>query len=304
MKYILRQRVPHVSFLRHGFTIRQQCHRAGLLPSVSLRIEASGFAPGENSIMPSRSFGKIGGLSILLTSVTLCAVLSCKHISDDPLTNWQHISGEPSENSLILQQAAESHCIWSVVQDPGARRIAIQQAVREEPKERQVRVQTEAGVLIGTDNGEWGGDLSLADANGVERLLDTNVLQMVPSKSGVLVFTGFLHLGIDEGAVWLYSKDSDGNWSIKKIVDLNGKPNTAISSDGGALAVGGHGVYHLDQSFNLTEISLPLEQTHPNSISEDAQGRIYIGMDAFVVRLVPAKTGYMHEWFTRQGCLP
>jgi ligand-binding sensor domain-containing protein len=256
--------------------------------------------------MSSTSFGKMGVLLILLTSLVLCGILGRKRISDAPLTHWEAIPGEPTENSIILQQAGESHCVWSVAQDAGTRRIAIQQTGRGEPKERQVRLQTDAGVLVGTDNGEWGGSLSLADANGVEtkRLLDKNVLQLFPSKSGVLVFTGLLHLGTDEGAVWLYSKGSDGSWSIKKVADLNGKPNAASSNNGGALAVGGHGVYRLDQSFNLTEIPLPFAQTHPNSISEDAQGRIYIGMNAFVVRLVPAKTGYTHEWFTRPGCLP
>ena len=256
--------------------------------------------------MSSTLFGKMGVLSIILASVVLCGIAGCKRISDDPLTHWEAIPEEPAENSIILQQARESRCIWGVAQDAGTRRIAIQQTVRGEPKERQVRLQTEAGVLVGTDNGEWGGSLSLTDANGVEtkRLLDKNVLQLFPAKSGVLVFTGLLHLGTDEGAVWLFSKGSDGNWSIKKIADLNGKPNAASSSGGGALAVGGHGVYRLDQSFNLTEIPLPLAQTHPNSISEDAQGMIYIGMDAFVVRLVPAQTGYTHEWFTKPECLP
>jgi ligand-binding sensor domain-containing protein len=255
--------------------------------------------------MSSMSFGKMGVLSILLTSFVLCGIGGCKRISDDPLAHWKAIQGEPAEDSTILQQAEESHCIWSVAQDAGTRRIAIQQTVGGEPKERRVRLQTEAGVLVGTDDGEWGGTLSLTDANGIERkrLLDKNVIQLFPWKSGVLVFTGLLHLGTDEGAVWLYSKGSDGSSSIKKIADLNGKPNAASSSNGGALAVGGHGVYRLDQSFKLTEIPLPFAQTHPNSISEDAQGRIYIGMNAFVVRLVPAKTGYKREWFTRPGCL-
>jgi hypothetical protein len=255
--------------------------------------------------MSSTLSGKMG-LSILLTSVVLCGIPGCKRISDDPLRHWEAVPEEPAGNSIILQQAGESHCVWTVAQDADTRHVAIQQTVRGEPKEREVRLQTKAGVLVGTDNGEWGGSLSLIDANGVEtkRLLDENVLQLLPLKSGVLVFTGLLHLGTDEGAVWLFSKGSNGNWSIKKIADLNGKPNAASNIDGVALAVGGHGVYRLDQSFNLTEIPLPLEQTHPNSISEDAQGRIYIGMDAFVVRLVPAKTGYTHEWFTRPGCLP
>jgi hypothetical protein len=241
--------------------------------------------------------------SILLACVASCCVAGCR--SDDPLFHWEVIPEEPLQNAIILQQAEESHCVWSVVQDAATGRIAIHQSVPGEPKERRVHLQTGAGVLVGTDNGEWGGGLSLVDANGVEtkRVLDKNVIQLLPSKSGVFIFTGLLHLGRDEGAAWLYSKGSDGIWLIKKIADLDGKPNAASTVNGGALAVGGHGVYVLDQSLNLTEIVLPFAQTRPNSISEDASGRIYVGMNAFVVRLTPTKTGYSHEWFTKSGCL-
>jgi hypothetical protein len=233
-------------------------------------------------------------------------MVCCKRTSDDPLTHWTTIAGEPAENAIILQQAQGSQCVWRVAQDADTRRITIQQTVRRAYEVHQVRLQTEAGLLVGTNNGEWGGSLSLTDANGIQmkRLLDKDVLQLLPSKSGVLVFTGLLHLEADEGAVWLYSKGSDGNWSIRKIADLNSKPNAVSSNNGGALAVSGHGVYRLDQALNLTEIPLSFAQTLPNSISEDVHGRIYVGMNAFVVRLVPARTGYTQEWFTRPGCLP
>lgn len=255
--------------------------------------------------MPNKAHGKLGGISTLLVCVAFCCIASCKRASDDPLTRWEAIPEEPTQNAILLQQAERSRCIWSVVQDASTHRITIQQAAHEPSKEHQVRMQTETGVLVGTDNGEYGGGLILTDDKRglTKRLLDTNVLQLLPWKSGVLVFTGLLHLGVDEGAVWLYSKGSDGNWSIKKVADLNGKPSVISSANGNVLAVGGHGVSRLDQALNLTEVTLPFAQVFPNSITEDVHGRIYVGMNAFVVRLVPAKTGYTHEWFTKPGCL-
>jgi hypothetical protein len=256
--------------------------------------------------MSKTSYRKMGWLLVLFASVVFCCIGCWKRFSDDPLTRWKAISEEPAKNAIILQQAERSQCVWRVAQDANTRRITVQQATHLAPKEHQVRLQTEAGLLVGTDNGEYGGSLSLIDANGAQtkRLLDTNVLQLLPSKSGVLVFTGLLHLDIDKGAVWLYSKSSDGNWSIRKLADLNGKPSVISSENGDVLAVGGHGVYRLDQTLNLTETSLPFAQTFPNSISKDVHGRIYVGMNAFVVRLVPSKTGYTHEWFTKSECLP
>jgi hypothetical protein len=255
--------------------------------------------------MPDKAHGKLREISTLLACVAFCCIVSCKRTSDDPLTGWKAISEEPAQNAILLQQAERSQCVWRVGQDAGTHRITIQQAAHEAPKEHQVQLQTETGVLVGTDNGEYGGGLILTDDEGVltKRLLDTNVLQLLPSKSGVLVFTGLLHLSVDEGAVWLYSNGSDGNWSIKKIAALNGKPSVISSANGDVLAVGAHGVSRLDQALNLTEITLPFAQVFPNSITEDVHGSIYVGMNAFVVRLVPAKTGYTHEWFTKPGCL-
>lgn len=250
------------------------------------------------------SYKSYGYLSVI--SALLVCIVCCKRISDNPLTHWKAISVEPAANAIILQQAERSQCVWRVAQDASNHRIAIQQASHITPKEHQVKLQTEAGVLVGTNNEEYGGELLLTDARGVpiRHLLATNVLQLLPSKSGVLIFTGLLHLGVDEGAVWLYSKSSDGNWSVRKLVDLSGKPSVISSENGDVLAVGGHGVFRLDQALNPTEISLPFAQVFPNSITEDVHGRIYVGMNAFVVRLVPAKTGYTHEWFTKPGCLP
>jgi hypothetical protein len=256
-------------------------------------------------LMSNTSFRKIEVLRILLVGVVLYSIASCKRTSDDPLIDWTAIPGEPAQNAIILQQAEASQCVWRVARDANTRRITIQQTMRGAHEVHVVRLQTEAGLLVGTNDGEWGGSLSLTDENGIlrKRLLDKNVLQLLPSKSGVLVFTGLLHLGSDEGAVWLYSKGGDSTWSIRKIDDLNGKPSAVSSNNGDALAVGGHGVYRLDQALSLTEIPLPFTQILPNSIAEDADGRIYVGMNAFVVRLVPAKSGYSHEWFTRPGCL-
>jgi len=256
--------------------------------------------------MPNKIYRKSGRVSTLAACVAFCCIVSCNRSSDNPLTRWEAIPEEPAQNAMLLQQAERSQCVWRVAQDTGTRHITIQQTEHEPLKEHQLRLQTETGVLVGTDNGEYGGSLILTDDKGVltKHLLDRNVLQLLPSKSGVLVFTGLLHLGVDEGAVWFYSKGSDGNWSIKKIADLNGKPRVVNSINGNVLAVGGHGVYRLGQALNLTEISLPFAQVFPNSITEDVRGNIYVGMNGFVVRLVPAKTGgYSHEWFTKLGCL-
>ena len=242
-------------------------------------------------------------------SLACSCMMSCKNLSDDPMAhNWQAMAGEPAANSPILQQAAESQCAWVVSRDAKDAHIKIEGAASLTHQQgREIRLQVETGILVGTNNGEYSGSLSLTDPTGTftKRILAENVIRLLPVKSGVLVFTGLLHLDADKGSVWLYSRTSNNDWSIKKLFELDGYPRAVYSGDEDVLAVTGHSVFRVDQSLNLTKVaSLPFAQTLPNSLAEDARGRVYIGMNAFVLRLVPTTTGYTHEWFTKSGCLP
>ena len=238
--------------------------------------------------------------------VAFCFVLGCKSRSDDPFgRQWEKLAEEPADGAWYLKQAANSQCVWKVGGDTVTHRITI------EPKEHlttqsEVRLQTDAGMLLGTDHGEWGGNLSITDAKGVpvKSILEENVIDLLKVKSGVLVFTGLRHLSVDQGSVWLYGKNADQSWSIKKLYEFDGEPTAVYGGDRDILVATHHGIFHLDQSLGLRQIAtLPMFQTYPNSITEDAKGRIYIGMNAFVVRLVPTKAGYSHDWFTRSECL-
>jgi len=259
--------------------------------------------------MRSAHFGSFQANTVALVTLVYFCVLSCQRISDDSLSgNWKAIAAYPAADALVLQQAAKSNCIWKVSRDAKSSRIKVEQASKFS-RERGLtsRLQTDTGILVGTDRGEYGGSLVLTDVKGtrVKTLLSESVVQLMPVQSGTLVFTGLLHLSADHGAVWLYAKDSKGSPAIRKLFDLDGDPR-AISSEGkDILVVTGHSAYRIDQGLNLFEMALlPLAQTLPNSVSEDFHGRIYLGMNAFVVRLVPATTGYTHQWFTKPGCLP
>lgn len=171
---------------------------------------------------------------IVFVCIACRCVLCCKRVSEDPLTRkWEMITEEPAENAMILQQAEGSQCVWKVGQDATTHRIIIQPTAHLAREGQEVRFQTDAGILVGTKKGEYGGSLSLTDAKGlpVKRLLAENVIQLLPVKSGVPVFTGLLHLSADKGSVWLYSKGSDRDWSIKKLFDLDGYPRAIYSGN-------------------------------------------------------------------------
>jgi len=245
--------------------------------------------------------------SALVLLLALICLTSCRRAGPDPLAHgWDRNDGEPLDGAPILERAKDSRCVWQVDQKPD--RITISRVSNQDfsylhPQE--VRVQTANGLLIGENHGEWGGSLSLlvAPSESPRKLLDKNVLQIFPVKSGFAVITG--NLPLNQGEVWLYSKVDAGGWSIEKKADLNGYPIAIRNRPSGIFLVRGDGVDVVDADFKVRKLAeLPLLGIHPTSVAEDARGSIYIGMQVFVVRLVPNQTGYEHEWFVGTGCLP
>jgi hypothetical protein len=217
---------------------------------------------------------------------------------------WQRIGVEPLAGSIFLQQGEESDCIWQVNQ--AAQKVTVSRvSTAVYDRADNERIQTAGGVLVGEDHGEWGGSLSLLETNGgpPRLILDKNVVQMLQMKSGILVVTG--DLPANEGSIWLYSITNGREWSIEKRAELSGYPRVIGRSNSGILLVNADGVFLVDDSLKVQKLAeLPLFDVRPTSVAEDADGTIYIGMKAFVVRLVPNRTGYTHEWFAGAGCLP
>ena len=241
----------------------------------------------------------------LLLFLVVTGLTACRRTGPDPMAHgWQRVRVEPLGGAIILQEGQESNCIWYV--DKESQKVRVSRASNAVYKRaREVRLPTADGTLVGTDNGEWGGSLSLLDAKGnpPRQILDKNVLQIFQVKSAFWVITG--GLDANEGSVWLYSNMNGRGWTIEKRTQLNMYPVVVQKGKGGILLVGNDGVYRVDDFFRVRQLAdLPLLGLGPNSVAEDDRGAIYIGMNAFVVRLVPDHTGYAHEWFVGDGCLP
>lgn len=81
------------------------------------------------------------------------------------------------------------------------------------------------GVLLGSDRGEWGGELVFRDRSGtLQRLVDQNVRGIVRMPSGIVVFTGLAHLGMSAGAIYSVSRRADGSVVATLIRQLRGAP--------------------------------------------------------------------------------
>lgn len=237
-----------------------------------------------------------------LTLVVSCAC-GCKHSELDSFhSNWKKLPLSPLADSSYLRQAEISACVWNV--QANGDRINIQRvSMGSLQRPDKLRVQFAGGTLLGEDRGEWGGSLwVLEDSNRTPReILSKNVLQMFPMQDGVEVITG--DLASNKGSAWLYSNAEGHGWSIQKKADLRGYPRVIGKSGDRMLFAYGDAV-SIMENFNERQIAaLPLLDVRPNSIAQDAKGDIYVGMNAFVVRLVSGRNGYTQQWFTQPECL-
>jgi len=101
------------------------------------------------------------------------------------------VPGWNNESSRTFQVSAEdaSSCV----------RITIGEKEYGLPLSRQEG----AYEYLGTDNGEWGGELVATGPEGWRSvLLEDNIRSLVPTDDGLLVFTGLSHMGLRRGAVY------------------------------------------------------------------------------------------------------
>lgn len=160
------------------------------------------------------------------------------------------------------------------------------------------------GWLVGKDGGEFGGRLWWIHPDGKkEVLLRSNVVWLLRlSERSALAFTGTLHGSTDVGRV-------------QRVTIENGAARVELLGplDGLALAVGEHGddflaatnsgiwlVRRTRAPLRLAAVDLGL--LIPNSVLRAADGTIYVGLSALVLRLVPSEGGFDAEWMLPLGC--
>ena len=86
------------------------------------------------------------------------------------------------------------------------------------------RVTFNGKSLTGGNRGEWGGNLSVADPDGTEHILiRQNIVQLIPEKDELFVFTGLAHLGAAHGAIYKVTGDKEG-LNAEKVTLLPGAP--------------------------------------------------------------------------------
>jgi HEAT repeat protein len=86
---------------------------------------------------------------------------------------------------------------------------------------RGTRLTLDNGTLVGTDKGEWGGELEWMGKDGQTRLLiRDNVVSIQPADGGAMVLFGLAHMALVYGYAVHVKKGEDGNWSLNEAARL------------------------------------------------------------------------------------
>ena len=88
-----------------------------------------------------------------------------------------------------------------------------------------VALRVEDGWLVGSDRGEWGGELMfLSDDGSQQALLSENIEDIYFLGDRIVAVAGLAHLGMNSGMIYALSHDPAGTWSATAWRALPGAP--------------------------------------------------------------------------------
>lgn len=108
-------------------------------------------------------------------------------------------------------------------------------------KERR-GIQIGDGYLVGTDNGEWGGEIAFIDGDGNSHLVaHENTEAIYKTAAGIFAVTGLAHMGANSGFIFKIQKGAGQQWTAEKWRALPGAPRFSRLLENGSLFVSCHG---------------------------------------------------------------
>jgi HEAT repeat protein len=112
------------------------------------------------------------------------------------------------------------------------------------PQTPSIALRVDDGWLVGSDRGEFGGELAYVDDKGVSQtFLDENVEDIYRLGPRLVAVTGLAHMGIDHGLLYELARGADGRWTAKPWRTLPSAPGSSWFVPSGELQVNSyHGV--------------------------------------------------------------
>ena len=144
------------------------------------------------------------------------------------------------------------------------------------------------GILIGIDNGEWGGQLTFKPEDTTKKVIDIkqgNINFIFNFKEKVYFIEGLAHGSYSGGAIFELNTTND-NFTFTKLVDFDDAPEAfTVYKDKFLIAT--HENFYIVQDFKK---ELVFKETfwsslYPNSIAVLNDKNVFIGMRSGIIKL-------------------
>lgn len=223
-------------------------------------------------------------------------------VGQDDVRTWERVD-PATVDWKVPDSWRGSQCAWSVTMQNGVPIVFARDSTRDTPRcpeedssgQRCSVRRGRAGVLVGHDGGEWGGELSWRATHGSFRrlLLDRNVIDILPAGTNFIALT-YLGHGSEPRAVEVF--DTGTRFEVGRAVDLPGLPTaTAVQSDGNILVAAGRSLLRLSRNLQTHQLleNLPY---HSVSLTIASPELVYLGMYGVVVELNMSATQPTQTW--------
>ena len=124
-------------------------------------------------------------------------------------------------------------------------------------KETRVGIKVEDGFLVGSDKGEWGGEITFIDLQGDSHVvIGKNTEAIYQTPQGIVAVTGLAHMFSNEGLIYKITKDAQGKWRARKWRALPGAPVfSCLLKDGNLLASCSGGIVLISPSGKMQSLN-------------------------------------------------
>lgn len=164
----------------------------------------------------------------------------------------------------------------------------------------------EGGTLVGTDAGEWGGELvwipgDARTAADVTVFAGMPVVGLVRLPLGLFAIRGLAHLSFDSGGIYRVEQQQ-GGLALTLVARLEERPRAFVTSRGHITLLTGDGIFEFDgrRLGRIQELSLgPLPV---RALIETTDRKIVAAVGAYVLKVERSKKSSRLTWLAPPGC--
>jgi len=174
--------------------------------------------------------------------------LDSKEVVSKPAYEWQAFDEKnPFDFEMapfrdLRTECEPGHWKWSIGESPNLADDEDPSGVARLAKETGVNglsafLEVPGGRLLGTDRGEWGGELYFQPTGGQPKeIYSGNIADVLETSDGIIALTGLAHMGINHGYVLSITPEGERYVAHRKLT-LPGAPRYVQSAGPGQLLI-------------------------------------------------------------------